>query len=426
MPGTITKIEKTPSIPKLKRVAAYARVSTEKDAMLHSLYQQVSYYSELIQSHIGWEYAGVYADEAKTGTKDSRDGFQRLLSDCRAGKVQMVITKSISRFARNTVTLLEAVRELKSLGIDVYFEEQNIHTLSADGELMLTILASYAQEESRSVSENQKWRVRKGFENGELVNLRFLFGYNISKGSITVNPEQAEIVREVFRRAIAGDSLSSIAGNLNERNVDCVLGGNWTPMSIRQMLSNEKYTGNALLMKRYRNNHIEKKFVKNNGELPMYYAEDTHDAIISMETFEQAQAVLKRLEDQTKDRPKPKQSAFTSMIRCEKCGQNYRRRVSHGIAFWECSSYTKYGKTVCPGCRIHENMLYELTASVAPINEIEKMSAADNTLTFHLKNGSVEKREWQLRSRAESWTPEMKETARQAAIKQRRGHKCRE
>ena len=128
MPGTIRKIEKLPSIPKLKRVAAYARVSSEKDSMLHSLYQQVSYYSGFIQSHIGWEYAGVYADEAKTGTKESRDSFQRLLSDCRAGKVDMVITKSISRFARNTVTLLETVRELKSLGIDVYFEKEYIET----------------------------------------------------------------------------------------------------------------------------------------------------------------------------------------------------------------------------------------------------------------------------------------------------------
>ena len=154
------------ALPKLTRVAAYARVSSAKDAMRHSLSAQVSYYSGLIQRHPGWAYAGVYSNEAKTGTKDSREGFTRLLSDCRAGRVDAVITKSISRFARNTVTLLETVRELKGLGIDVYFEEQNIHTLSADGELMLSILASYAQEESLSASENQKWRVRKNFEEG--------------------------------------------------------------------------------------------------------------------------------------------------------------------------------------------------------------------------------------------------------------------
>ncbi|EYE89105.1 resolvase, partial [Fervidicella metallireducens AeB] len=159
-----------------KRVAAYARVSSGKDAMLHSLSAQISYYSSFIQKHIEWEFAGVYADEAITGTKDERPEFQRMLDDCRMGKIDMIITKSISRFARNTVTLLETVRELKDLNVDVYFEKENIHSLSGDGELMLTILASFAQEESRSVSENIKWRIRKGFKEGELVNLRFMYG----------------------------------------------------------------------------------------------------------------------------------------------------------------------------------------------------------------------------------------------------------
>ena len=256
--------------PSLKRVAAYARVSSGKDAMLHSLSAQVSYYSALIQKHAGWLYCGVYADEAFTGTKDSRDGFQDLLAECRAGNIDMVITKSISRFARNTVTLLETVRELKALGVDVYFEEQNIHTMSADGELMMTILASYAQEESRSASENQKWRIRRGFERGELVNLRFLFGYKIEKGCVTVDSEKAAVVREVFRRALEGESLTSLAIDLNRRGFTGVLGGKWNSMRIREMLSNEKYLGNALLQKQYRNNHLEKKEIPNRGELPQY------------------------------------------------------------------------------------------------------------------------------------------------------------
>ena len=155
-----------PLPPRLLNVAAYARVSMDKDSMLQSLSAQVSYYSDRIQKNLGWRYAGVYADKALTGTKAERPEFQRLLADCRAGKIDMVITKSISRFARNTVTLLETVRELKALGVDVYFEEQNIHSMSGDGELMLTILASYAQEESRSVSENCKWRIRKNYERG--------------------------------------------------------------------------------------------------------------------------------------------------------------------------------------------------------------------------------------------------------------------
>ena len=180
MTRKIEQVRFATDAPKKKRVAAYCRVSSGKDAMLHSLSAQVSYYSDYIQKH-GWEYAGVYADESLTGTKDNRVNFQRLLAECRKGTIQMVITKSISRFARNTVTLLETVRELKTLGVDVYFEEQNIHTMSADGELMLTILASYAQEESLSVSENMKWRIRRNFEEGKPWS-GLILGYRFQNG----------------------------------------------------------------------------------------------------------------------------------------------------------------------------------------------------------------------------------------------------
>ena len=197
MERIVTRVKMMPKLPKLKRVAAYARVSSGKDAMLHSLSAQVSYYSTLIQSHNGWEYAGVYADEALTGTKESRENFQRLLTDCRSGKIDMVITKSISRFARNTVTLLTTVRELKALGVDVYFEEQNIHSADADGELMLSILASYAQEESLSASENQKWRVRQNFEQGKPWR-GYMMGYRYDGERYVVVPEEAEVVRSIY------------------------------------------------------------------------------------------------------------------------------------------------------------------------------------------------------------------------------------
>ena len=176
------------ALPKLTRVAAYARVSSAKDAMRQSLSAQVSYYSSLIQRHPGWQYASVFADEAKTGTKDSREGFQKMIAACRAGSVDAIITKSISRFARNTVTLLETVRELKGYGVDVFFEEQNIHTLSADGELMLSILASYAQEESLSASENQKWRIKKNFEEVKPWSSTLL-GYRNVNGRFEIVPE---------------------------------------------------------------------------------------------------------------------------------------------------------------------------------------------------------------------------------------------
>lgn len=402
-----------PEQPKALRVAAYARVSCGKDAMLHSLSAQVSYYSAMIQNHPGWLYCGVYVDEALTGTKETRDSFQRLLTDCRADKIDLVITKSISRFARNTVTLLEAVRELRNIGVDVFFEEQNLHTVGADGELIMTILASYAQEESLSASENQKWKIRKAYENGEQIMIRRLYGYKVSKGSLVIDPEKADIVREIFRRVLEGDSFSSIADDLNERNVFCNSGKGWTAVRIRKLLENEKYTGNALLQKRFRNNHLEKRMVKNNGELPMYYAEDTHEALISMKDFEQVQEILRRNDEATHSRKKPECSAFTGLIRCELCGANYRRRTNNGLVFWDCSTYAKRGSAGCRSRRIHEDMLYEITAGVAPFEEIEQITAGEGVLTYSLKDGCTVTREWQLLSRSASWTDEMKQAAGQ-------------
>lgn len=190
----INKVNTVKKLPKKLRVCAYARVSTGKDAMLDSLANQVSYYSKYIQSKKEWLYVGVYSDEAISGTKATRPGFQKMINDAKNGKIDLIITKSISRFARNTVTLLETVRELKAIGVGVYFEEQRIQTISKEGELMLTILASYAQEEARSVSENMKWRVRKNFAEGIPYKLTIL-GYRLTKGKITIVPEEAEIVK---------------------------------------------------------------------------------------------------------------------------------------------------------------------------------------------------------------------------------------
>ena len=222
------------------------------------------------------------ADEAKTGTKDTREGFVRLVSDCKAGKVDMVITKSISRFARNTVTLLETVRDLKALGIDVFFEEQKIHTLSADGELMLSILASYAQEESLSASENQKWRVRKNFEEGKPWN-GTLLGYRYRNGVYVIEPDEAETVRRIFREFLSGKGVIAIAKSLNADGVKTRYGRAWGKTSIGGILRNYAYTGNLLLQKTFRENHLTKKSVVNDGQRPMYHAEGTHEAIISME-----------------------------------------------------------------------------------------------------------------------------------------------
>lgn len=433
MPGKVRKIKASPDLPQRKRVAAYARVSSGKDAMLHSLSAQVSYYSNLIQSHVGWEYVGVYSDEAQTGTKEDRSDFQRLIKDCRAEKIDMVITKSISRFARNTVTLLETVRELKALGVNVYFEEQNINSMSGDGELMLTILASYAQEESLSASENQKWRIRKGFQDGELMNWRFMFGYRITKGEVEIEPAEAEIVQEIFRRALGGETFGSISRDLNRRGITGALGGKWVAIRISEILGNEKYTGNALLQKQFVNNHLEKKEVMNTGELPQYYAEDTHPAIIDNATFTKAQKLLKCLREIQSGRAKPKQSVFTSKIICGKCGNAFKRVVNNREPGWNCTTFQTQGAKTCRAKKIPETTLVKECCAALGIAEFsDKLFSetidhievpSDNCLVFCFRDGTSIKRVWKDRSRKESWTPEMRQKARERALKQGRSEK---
>lgn len=270
----ITKIESRNTQPvKRKRVAAYARVSSGKDAQIHSLSAQNSYYNSLIGSRGDWELAGIYADEAMTGTKESRPQFQKLLADCRNGKIDMVIAKSITRLARNTVTLLETARELKLLGVDIFFEKENIHTLSTDGELMLALLSSFAQEESRSASENVKWRIRKNFEAG-IPNAGNTLGYRLRNGALEIVPEEAETVRQIFTDFLSGMGRTAIARKLNRMGIPTKHGSAWNANTLYRILRNEKYAGDLLLQKTYRPDHINKKDIDNCGELPMYY---THE-----------------------------------------------------------------------------------------------------------------------------------------------------
>jgi len=285
----ITKLpEIKPGLPNRCKVAAYVRVSSGKDAMLHSLAAQVSYYQNLIRQNPDWELIGVYIDEAFTGTKSNRPDFQKLLDDCKAGHVEKIITKSISRFARNTVTLLQTVRDLKSLGVDVYFEEQNIHSMSGDGELMLSILASYAQEESLSASENVKWRIRQDFQKGKPSNLR-IFGYDLLNGRLIVNETEADVVRMIFSDYLSGLGKVAITNKLQAMGISTKKNSKWMTSTIHAILRDEKYTGNMILQKTFRNNHMQKVKKHNTGELPKYCVDGSHEAIISQAMFDQVQ-----------------------------------------------------------------------------------------------------------------------------------------
>ena len=427
----IRKVKPAAAMPRLERVAAYCRVSSGKDAMLHSLSAQVSHYSELIQRRSGWAYAGVYADEALTGTKDDRPEFQRLLADCRAGKIDRVLTKSVSRFARNTVTLLETVRELKELGVAVYFEEQNIDSLSGDGELMLTILASFAQEESKSVSDNCKWRIRKDFSEGKPMNLPLLYGYRREKGRIVIDEREAEIVRFIFRSCLNGMGKGRITEELREQGVPCRLGGEWQTETVGGILKNEKYTGDALLQKTYIENHLTKRKCFNRGELPQYYAESTHPAIIDHEMYEKVQVLIAERREKTNvQKDVTARYPFSGLIVCGCCGAHYHRRTNPTRITWQCVTYLRRGKKHCAAKQIPEETLRSLTREALGVPEIteeniralaEIQIPCPNHILFVFKDGHETERVWQDRSRAESWTDEMREKAR-TQMKRRHGH----
>ena len=434
-----------PKAPKLLKVAAYARVSMEKETMLHSFSAQVSYYSEKIQKHPGWSYAGVYADRALTGTKSERPEFQRLLADCRAGKIDLVLTKSISRFARNTVTLLETVRELKALGIDVFFEEQNIHSMSGDGELMLTILASYAQEESRSVSENCKWRIRKKFEQGIPTGFG-MYGYEVRNGSFVIKPEEAAVVRRIFQMYLDGLGSVRIMKLLMAEGVPAPMGGLWNDSVIMDMLRNEKYAGDLLLQKFYTNNHIEKKQLRNRGELPQYYVGDDHEPIIDRKTFDAVQREIalrtaRRKADKAKRaaqeaaavvpsgiEPTPSSGhtereaiPLTDRIYCGICGKKYRYKVTrlgtpYAAPVWICSTFNYRGKAYCASKQIPEDILKKLIHSVLStvytedsVHHIEMHPG--NRVLFVFQDGHTEERFWKDHSRKDSWNEEKRQKA---------------
>ena len=422
MSRTINQISfPSAKVPSLTRVAAYARVSSGKDAMLHSLSAQVSYYNDLIQKHPGWVFCGVYADEALTGTKADRKNFTRLLEDCKAGKVDMIVTKSISRFARNTLTLLETVRMLKDIGVDVYFEEQNIHSASADGELMLTILASYAQEESLSASENQKWRIRRNFENG-MPWTGTMLGYRYDSGKYIVVPEEAEVVRFIFDSYLSGMGFTAIMKTLNEKGIPTRNGNAWCKNSVVKVLRNYAYTGNLLLQKTYRENHLTKRTLQNNGELPKYHIEHSHEAIIPLRQFNAVQEEIKRRAEKHAHVAPKVTYPFTGLIVCGNCGKHYRRKVTKTGAVWICSTFNTIGKEYCASKQIPESTLISITEeTLGSINALnDKITAIraekDNTLVFCFTNGESSVKRWTDRSRRESWTDEMRETARQRTL----------
>ncbi len=356
--------EETGQTERRLKVAAYCRVSTDQEEQESSYEAQIGYYTEKIKNNAEWTLAGIFADEGITGTQaKKRPEFMKMIRLCRQRKIDMILTKSLSRFARNTVDSLKYIRDLKALGIAVIFEKENINTLETDTEMMLTIMSCFAQAESESISKNVSWGIRQSFKNGNVpMQYARLLGYR--KGDDDkpeIVPEEAEIVKEIYRLYLEGMSLNMIVDRLNEKGLT-TKGSNspYRKEVVQRILTNEKYTGDALLQKTYVTDCITKKTRKNNGELPMYLVKNHHEPIISHEDFNRVQEEMARrsakrvIADKLTKGEQGKYSAkyaLSELLICGECGSHYRRVTWTAKGYkeikWRCINRIQYGKKKC-------------------------------------------------------------------------------
>lgn len=337
------RIFKLPKIKKI-RVAAYARVSTEKDEQHNSLEAQKAYFTKYIKERNDWRFAGLYYDDGISGLcRKNRDGFNLLIEDALQGKVDLIVTKSISRFARNTLDTISTIRKLKGRGIGVFFQKENIHTLDTKSEFVLTLMSSFAQEESRSISENCTWGQRKRFADGKVtVPFEHFLGYDRGEdGNLVVNKEQAVTVKKIYRLFLQGYSPFGIAKALTADGI-LTPGGKtkWAAQTINAILRNEKYKGDALLQKSFTVNFLTKEKKKNEGELPKYYVENDHEAIITPSTFDRVQKLLEQRKG-GKNRISSV-NIYSSKIKCGDCGSWYGSKTWHSTdkyrtRIWQCN-----------------------------------------------------------------------------------------
>ncbi len=366
--------------PKI-RVAAYCRVSTDSEEQASSYDIQIEHYTNYIKKNKEWELAGIFADDGITGTNTKkRDEFNRMIEECMAGSIDMIITKSISRFARNTLDCLKYIRQLKDKNIAVFFEKENINTMDSKGEIMLTIMASIAQQESQSLSQNVKLGIQYRYQQGEVqVNHKRFLGYTKDENKqLVIDPEGAEVVKRIYREYLEGASLLQIARGLEADGILTAAGkAKWRPETLKKILQNEKYIGDALLQKTYTVDFLSKKRVKNNGIVPQYYVENSHEPIIPRELFMQVQEEMVRRANlrggkDGKKRVYSSKYALSSIVYCGQCGDIYRRvhwnNRGYKSIVWRCVSRLEEKGSECTAPTINEETLQ--TAVVKTINEL--------------------------------------------------------
>lgn len=371
--STITKIQSYQRDVKQLRVAAYCRVSTDNIEQLESLDNQREHYQKYISSHPNWDLYKVYYDEGISGTKlTKRDALKELLADCRNHRIDLVVTKSISRLSRNTTDCLQIVRELQQLNIPIIFEKEHINTGSMASELFLSILSSIAQDESHSTAGNLRWSFRKRFASGQFKVSSAPYGYSVADGNLIINQFEARIVQEIFRRFLGRASASSIAKGLNQRQVPTQRGGQWHSSTVINILRNSNYTGDMLCQKTYRDDQYHRHF--NQGELPQYLIEDHHPSLVNRETFNRVQALLKeavkKRHIEIGSHKYQQHYLFSGMINCGHYGTTFKRQTRPNKIYWACQRHLRSAKQ-CPVKAITEvsleaafcNMMNKLTYS---------------------------------------------------------------
>lgn len=367
---------------KERRVAGYARVSTDSDEQFTSYEAQVDYYTNYISQRVDWKFVGMYTDEGISGTNTKkREGFNTMVRDALDGKIDLIITKSVSRFARNTVDSLTTVRKLKDAGVEIYFEKENIWTFDSKGELLITIMSSLAQEESRSISENVTWGQRKRFADGK-VSIPFgnFLGYDRgADGNLVVNKEEAKIVKKIYLYFLEGNTPYKIAKMLTDEGIPTTQGrSKWSNSTVRSILTNEKYKGDALLQKSFTVNFLTKEMKVNEGEVPQYYVEQNHEPIIEPRVWDFVQELIGNL-------PQRKKDIFASKIVCGNCGGYFGAKTWHSNSkyrrtIWRCNSkYEKKGKI----CKTPH--LYEKDIKSAFIDSVNKLISNKEHILEDLK-----------------------------------------
>ncbi|ETJ02054.1 MAG: Site-specific recombinase [Actinomyces urogenitalis DORA_12] len=400
----ITLLPSPTVVPKLTRVAAYVRVSRDSERLTHSHSAQVSHYNQLIAATPGWTFAGIYTDLGQTGTTTHRDGFTRLIADALAGNIDIILTKSISRFARNTVDLLATVRDMKQAGVAVRFEREHIDTLTADGEVLLTLLASFAQAESESISANTTWGIRSKYPHGR-PHSRRPYGYRFDHGMLHIINTEASIVKRVFDEFLAGHSPEATVERLNAEGLRSRSGAPFRASVTRTWLENPTYIGTLICQAYYRPHIANPTGTRNTGQLPKYIITDHHTPIIDKTVFDAVQAELarRRASGGRALTPTGGTNALTHRIHCTTCGRHYQRRTKarsgRTYKYWWCETATKGHGNPCDSHQLRETHLQHLITTrlrlpgwdnATIVETITRIDAGpDYQLTAHLSDGST-------------------------------------